>query len=134
MEDYQREFLMNHIPSYILYWELEEEIDNLHADAEIDYNMLRSKASPLEAKAKELSDAVSKINKDAEENVIKFTEMFDENAVEGVRINAYDTFRQCVGPCEDFDGYMIDTFVSAIINESEDHCLDLYNQSIEEVA
>jgi len=130
MEDYQREFLMNHIPSYILYLELTKKIDHLCATTEMETDVLML----LQAEESELSDAADQQVRDAEENVIKFTEMFDENAVENVRINAYDTFRQCVGSFEDFDGYMIDQFVDAIVNKSEDHCRDLYNQSIEEVA
>ena len=61
------------------------------------------------------------------ENVIKFTEMFDENAVDIVRINAYHTFLEHVGPCEDFDDDMVEAFISAVISKSEDHCRDLYN-------
>ena len=122
MEDYQREFLMNYIPSYILLDELTKKIDRLCANDKVTRDII----SPLEAKEKDLGRVVNQHRKDAEENVIKFTEMFDEDAVESVLINAYDTFRECVGS-EGFDGYMIDQFVYAIVNKSEDHCRDLYN-------
>jgi len=122
MEDYQREFLMEHISSYILLDELTKKIDHLCATTEMETDVLMR----LQAEESELSDAVDQQRKDSEKNVVRFTEMFDEDAVESVLINAYDTFRECVGS-EGFDGYMIDQFVYAIVNKSEDHCRDLYN-------
>ena len=123
MEDYQREFLMNYIPSYILLDELSKKIDRLCANDKVTRDII----SPLEAKEKDLGRVVNQHRKDAEENVIKFTEMFDENAVDIVRINAYHTFLEHVGPCEDFDDDMVEAFISAVISKSEDHCRDLYN-------
>jgi len=123
MEDYQREFLMNYIPSYILLDELSKKINHLCQFDDVTGGMIKT----LEAEELELYRAVGQQRRDAEENVIKFTEMFDENAVDIVRINAYHTFQEYVGRYEDFDDSLVQTFVNAIINKSEDHCRDLYN-------
>jgi len=123
MEDYQREFLMNYIPSYILLDELSKKINHLCEGDDVTWDMIK----PLQAEELELCRAVGQQRRDAEENVIKFTEMFDENAVDIVRINAYHTFREHVGPCEDFDDHMVEAFIKAIISKSEDHCRDIYN-------